>query len=215
MNALVLGATGFTGRKLTERLLADNTFFRVSVLSRNSTGISHAKLEERIIDFDQLDSKVIPDGVDLVYCCLGSTIKKAKTKRNFRRIDYSYVTQLAELCRNKGVKYFHLISSIGANPQSIFFYQKVKGEVEEYLKGLQFESLVIYRPSVIYGGRKEFRLFESFAAWISRNFKFLFVGKLQRILAITGDQLAACMHNRSKQNQPGVTVIESEEISSG
>jgi uncharacterized protein YbjT (DUF2867 family) len=213
MVALVIGANGFTGRKLTKRLLDDSLFSKVYVLVRQSLEIDHPKLVECITNFNQLNDNSIPLDVEILYCCLGTTIRKAKLKRNFRRVDFEYTTQLAQIAKRKGVSAFHLISSIGANPNSVFFYQKVKGEVEQFLIGLKFDSLVIYRPSVIYGGRKEFRLFESFAAWISRNFTFLFFGKLKRILAITGDQLAFCMHNKSKCNYQGLKIIESEEIS--
>lgn len=213
MRAIVSGASGFTGEKLLKRILYDQDYSKVYALVRTELAISHPKLEQIKVDFDHLDVEDIPNDIELAYCCIGTTIKKAQTKENFRKIDYEYITRFAKVCDEKGIKAFHLISAIWASPESYFFYQRVKGEAECFINSLEFQSVTIYRPSVIYGGRKEFRLFERFAAWISRNFKFLFIGKLNRILAVTGDQLAKTIHLKSKQFIPGRWIIESEEIS--
>ncbi|MCT4603285.1 MAG: NAD(P)H-binding protein [Marinifilum sp.] len=212
MKALVGGASGFTGEKLLKRILSDEDYNKVYALVRTELPINHSKLEQIKVDFDHLTSDCIPKDIEVGFCCIGTTIRKAQTKDNFRRVDYEYITKFAKVCEKSGIKNFHLISAIGASPESYFFYQRVKGEAESFINSLEFESVTIYRPSVIYGGRNEFRLFESFAAWISRNFKFLFVGKLNRILAVTGDQLAKNIHLKSKQFIPGRWIIESEEI---
>lgn len=213
MKALVSGASGFTGEKLLRRILFDQDYSKVYALVRTELSINHPKLEQIKIDFDCFCTDDIPEGIEVAFCCIGTTIRKAQTKENFRKIDYEYITKFAKVCEMNGIRDFHLISAIWASPESYFFYQRVKGEAESFICSLEFESVTIYRPSVIYGGRKEFRLFESFAAWFSRNFKFLFVGKLNRILAVTGDQLAKTIHLKSKQFIPGRWVIESEEIS--
>ncbi len=174
--------------------------------------VKHEKLIQIVVDFDHLDSIDIPENIDIAYCCLGTTIKKAQSKENFYKVDFEYITRFAKFCELREVKSFQLISAIGANPESYFFYQRVKGEAENFINSLDFPTVVIYRPSVIYGGRKEFRLFESFAAWISRNFRFLFVGKLNRIVAVTGKQLSKIIHQKSKQFCPGRWIVESEEI---
>lgn len=213
MKALIIGGSGFTGRKLIDILLKDKDYSEVYVLVRNEMDLNNEKLIQIIVDFEALSSENIPDCCDVAFCCLGTTIRKAQTKSNFRKVDFEYITNFAKLCEKHCIKEFHLISAIWARPQSIFFYQRVKGELECFINSLNFESVVIYRPSVIYGGRKEFRPFEAFAAWISRNLYFLFIGKLKRIVAITGDQLAETVHRKSKSNSPGRWVIESEEIS--
>ena len=213
MKALIGGASGFTGGKLVKRLVADDTYTKVIALVRKEIDLKHPKLIQIKVDFDHLSLDDVPDCVDVAFCCLGTTIRKAQTKQNFRKVDYEYIIRFAKICEKCCVKDFHLISAIGASTESYFFYQRVKGEAESFINSLDFESVVIYRPSVIYGGRLEFRLFESFAAWISRNFKFLFVGRLNRILAVTGDQLAKVIHQKSKQFIPGRWIVESEEIS--
>ncbi|MFA9370390.1 MAG: NAD(P)H-binding protein [Labilibaculum antarcticum] len=213
MKVLVIGGSGFTGRKLIEILLKDKDYREVYALVRNKIDLTDEKLIQVIVDFEVLSSENIPDCCDIAFCCLGTTIRKAQTKSNFRKVDFEYITNFAKLCEKHCIKEFHLISAIWASPQSIFFYQRVKGELECFINSLNFESVVIYRPSVIYGDRKEFRLFEAFAAWISRNLYFLFIGKLKRIVAVTGDQLAETIHRKSKSNSPGRWVIESEEIS--
>ncbi|PCH70120.1 MAG: oxidoreductase [Bacteroidales bacterium] len=214
MKALVIGGSGFAGRKLIEILLQDEEYSEVYALVRNEIVIIDEKLIQIKIDFETLSSEVIPDSCDVAFCCLGTTIRKAQTKSNFRKVDFEYITRFAKLCEMNSIKEFHLISAIWASPQSIFFYQRIKGEIECFINCLSFESVFIYRPSVIYGGRKEFRLFEAFAAWISRNMNFLFVGKLKRIVAVTGDQLANTIHKKSKNKILGRWIIESEEISS-
>jgi uncharacterized protein YbjT (DUF2867 family) len=212
MRAIVIGGSGFTGRKLIEILLKDEEYREVYALVRNEIDLNNEKLIQVIVDFDVLSSENIPDCCDVAFCCLGTTIRKAQTKSNFRKVDFEYITHFAKLCEMHCIKEFHLISAIWASPQSLFFYQRVKGELECFINSLNFESVVIYRPSVIYGDRKEFRLFEAFAAWISRNLHFIFIGKLKRIVAVTGDQLAETMHQKSKSCSPGRLVIESEEI---
>jgi len=212
MNAVIGGATGFTGKKLLKRLIVDDDCTQIYALVRKHLNVKHEKLIQIVVDFDHLDSIDIPENIDIAYCCLGTTIKKAQSKENFYKVDFEYITRFAKFCELREVKSFQLISAIGANPESYFFYQRVKGEAENFINSLDFPTVVIYRPSVIYGGRKEFRLFESFAAWISRNFRFLFVGKLNRIVAVTGKQLSKIIHQKSKQFCPGRWIVESEEI---
>jgi len=213
MKALVIGGSGFTGRKLIDILLKDKEYNEVYALVRNKMDLKNEKLVQVIVDFEAFSSESIPTCCDVAFCCLGTTIRKAQTKSNFRKVDFEYITNFAKLCEKHCINEFHLISAIWASPQSIFFYQRVKGELECFINSLNFESVLIYRPSVIYGGRKEFRPFEVIAAWISRNLYFLFIGKLKRIVAVTGDQLAETIHRKSKSNLPGRWVIESEEIS--
>ncbi|RUT77814.1 SDR family oxidoreductase [Ancylomarina longa] len=213
MKALVSGASGFTGLKLVKRLLEDADYTKVYILVRKKIKLTHPRLIQIKVDFEKLCSEDIPDCLDVAFCCLGTTIRKAQTKQNFRKVDFEYITRFAKVCEMCCVKDFHLISAIWASPQSYFFYQRVKGEAESFITSLDFESVVIYRPSVIYGRRKEFRLFESFAAWISRNLRFLFIGKLNRIIAVEGDQLAEKIHFQSKHFKPGRWIFESEEIS--
>ncbi|PKQ60694.1 hypothetical protein BZG02_18400 [Labilibaculum filiforme] len=212
MKALVIGGSGFTGRKLIEILLQDEEYGEVYALVRRKLDLTNDKLFQIIVNFEALSSDNIPSCCDIAFCCMGTTIRKAQTKSNFRKVDFEYITNFAKLCEIHCIKEFHLISAIWASPQSIFFYQKVKGELECFINSLNFETVVVYRPSVIYGDRKEFRLFEAFAAWISRNMYFLFIGKLKRIIAVTGDQLAKTMHQNSKKHSLGRWIVESEEI---
>lgn len=212
MKAIIIGGSGFTGRKLLAKLLSDDSYSKIYALVRNRLDIENPKLNQLIVDFEEYSQNDLPKGLDVAFCCLGSTIKKAKSKANFRKIDFGFITKFAQMCSNIGVKRFHLISSVGADAESMFNYQKVKGEIEDYVSALEFDSLYMYRPSVIYGGRKEFRPFEAFSAWISRNFSFLFFGKMRRILGITGDQLTNTIYSKSKLSIKGIFIIESEEI---
>ncbi|WP_372751708.1 NAD(P)H-binding protein [Labilibaculum sp.] len=213
MKAIIVGGSGFTGRKLIDLLLQDEQITKVYALLRHKIDLTHDQLVQVLVDFENLSFAAITESCDLAFCCLGSTIRKAGTKDNFRKVDFDYVLAFAKLCEQHAVSDFHFISAIGANPKSIFFYQRIKGEVEQFIRTQSFNSVVIYRPSVIYGNRKEFRPFEAFAAWISRNLYFHFVGKLKRIAAVTGDQLATTIYLESKKRVVGCCIIESEKIS--
>lgn len=193
-------------------LLQDGAYSKVYVLVRQYLQMEHPKLVQILVDFENLSPEDLPDEIDEAFCCLGTTIRKAQTKENFRKVDFEYITLYAKICETKKVQAFHLISSIGASPNSVFFYQQVKGEVEFFVNSLDIPTVVVYRPSVIYGKREEFRLGESLAAWLSRIFEFAFVGKLKRIKAITGDQLAGAMCVYSQNSRPGRWILESEEI---
>jgi len=210
--ALIAGASGFTGNKLMHLLLKDGAYSTVYALVRKYVDVEHPKLVQILVEYESLTAEELPDGIDDAFCCLGTTIRKAQTRENFRKVDFEYITRFAKLCEQKKVSALHLISSIGASPHSVFYYQKVKGEVECFVTSLDISTVVIYRPSVIYGGREEFRLGEGLSAWVSRVFEFAFVGKLRRIKAITGDQLAGAICMFSRNSRPGRWILESEEI---
>jgi len=210
--ALVLGSSGLTGSLLLKALINDKYFNKIYVLNRKSINNENSKIHEIIIDFDSDYSSLIPRYINIVFCCLGSTIKKAKTKENFHKVDFGYISKFAFYCKKNKVTDFHLISSIGASEKSLFFYQKTKGETERFVENLNFETCFIYRPSVIYGNRSDFRLGEAFAAWVSRNFAFLFLGSSKRILAVDAVVLADKMISMSKLNLIGKYIVESEDI---
>jgi uncharacterized protein YbjT (DUF2867 family) len=166
--ALIAGSSGLTGSVLLKELLQKTEYKEVICINRKPAGISHSKLKEVILpDFENLLSLKNKFKADHYFCCLGTTIKKAGSKAAFRKVDYDYVVKLAEMALINDCKRFILVSSIGASKQSVFFYSRVKAEVESKLREMLKDKLIIFRPSLLMGNRKEKRFSENLAMKIS------------------------------------------------
>lgn len=164
----VAGATGLVGRETVRALLADPAFVRIVVWTRRPSGLSDPRLDERIVDFEQLEAAFAHSLTDAAVCCLGTTIKTAGSKERFRRVDYEYVLAFARAAKRAGAKHFVVVTALGANPRSALFYNRVKGELEQALEALPFESLSIVRPSLLLGERAELRMGERLFTPLSR-----------------------------------------------
>ena len=210
--ALVAGATGLVGGHCVEELLREDSYSRVVALVRRPGLPVREKLEEYLIDFESLDDETRLPAVDDVFCCLGTTIKKAGTKEAFRRVDHDYVVFLAKAALASGAKQFLLVSSIGADAGSRIFYSRVKGEVEADISALAFGAVQIFRPSMLLGNRNEFRLGEKVAQIVSSALAFLFVGGLSKYRPIEARSVARAMVKVARRQPLGVHVYESEEI---
>ena len=153
--ALFAGATGLVGSHLLDLILEKGDYDRVVSFVRHPSGKSHQVLRERLVAFKDLDSVILKDDVDDIYCCLGTTMKKAGSKKNFIQVDFDYPLKLAEIGLKHGAKRMFVISSLGADRKSLFFYSRVKGKMEMGLSKLPFETLGIFRPALILGERNE------------------------------------------------------------
>lgn len=166
--ALVLGATGLVGSALVDQLLISETYEKVILFLRRSSGKHSEKLVEHIIDFDDPESwKHLVKG-DVLFSAFGTTIKKAGSQDNQFRIDYTYQYQFAEVSKNNGVATYILVSSAGANSKSKVFYSRMKGQLDDAVKALGFENLVILKPSVLVGQRNESRFGETLGIFLGR-----------------------------------------------
>ncbi|SDE65753.1 Uncharacterized conserved protein YbjT, contains NAD(P)-binding and DUF2867 domains [Fontibacillus panacisegetis] len=192
-SALIVGATGLVGNELLHILLQSDTYEHIKVLVRKPLSIKHDKLTQVVVNFDELNKYEVEFNVHDVFCCLGTTIKKAGSQAAFKKVDFEYPIQAAKLAKNHGAQQFLIVSAIGANAQSNIFYSRVKGEVEEALKQIQFASLHIFRPSLLLGSRKEFRFGEKAAAIIIPIFSPLLAGKLNKYKPIQAKQVAQAM----------------------
>lgn len=192
-SALIVGATGLVGNELLHILLHSDTYEHIKVLVRNPLSIKHDKLTQVVVNFDELNKYEVEFNVHDVFCCLGTTIKKAGSQAAFKKVDFEYPILAAKLAKNQGAQQFVIVSAIGANAQSNIFYSRVKGEVEEALKQIQFASLHIFRPSLLLGSRKEFRFGEKAAAIIIPIFSPLLAGKLNKYKPIQAKQVAQAM----------------------
>ncbi|MCZ0755488.1 oxidoreductase [Anoxybacillus sp. J5B_2022] len=210
--ALLIGASGLIGRELLTLLLQSDVYEQVTVLVRRRLPMEHEKLQQVVIDFNKLESYERYFYVDDVFSCLGTTMKKAKTKQRFIQVDYEYTMRAATLAEKCHVQSFLTVSAIGADPHSPFFYNRVKGETEEALQRLSIPSLHIFRPSLLIGKREEFRLVEKTAEWVFGRLPFLFVGKWRKYKPIEAKQVALAMFHAATACRKGIYIYESDEV---
>ena len=210
--ALIIGATGLVGNELLHRLLDSDLYGHVTALVRRPMGLANPKLHERIIDFDNMESMASEFAVDEVFCCLGTTIKKAGSKEAFRKVDYEYPLKAAELAKAQGVSQYLVISAIGADPKTKVFYSRVKGELESALITLQFDSLQLIHPSLLLGKRDEFRTAEALSGWLSPVFSPLLRGRLARFKPIKAEEVAAAMVQIAADGEKGTNIYKWPEL---
>ena len=149
MHALVIGATGATGKDLVEQLMKDDSFKKVDVFVRRPLDIQHDKLTIQVIDFDQPDEwRDLVIG-DVLFSCLGTTIKAAGSKEAQWKVDYGYQYEFAQAAKENGIERYVLVSAEFASPKARSFYSKMKGELEEAVKELGFSRLSIIKPPIL------------------------------------------------------------------
>lgn len=200
------GATGLVGRATLGELLAREELGRIEAFVRRPTGAADPRLSERIVDFERLDEAFGEGPVDVAITCLGTTIRKAGSRERFRRVDHDYVLAFARAAKAAGARRFIAVSSIGASARSLAFYSRVKGEVEDALAGLGFDSLVVVRPSLLLGEREERRLGEQIAAPFSKLLPASIAGIEGATVARAIARLALA------EGEPGVRVVPSAEL---
>lgn len=149
MKAIVIGATGATGKVLTKQLLDNPKFSQVVIFVRKNIDFSHPKLTVEIIDFDKLETYQAKITGDVLFSCLSTTLKQAGSKDAQYLIDYTYQYNFAKIAKQNGVSHYVLISADMANASSISFYPKIKGELENSVMALNFEKLSIFRPPLL------------------------------------------------------------------
>ena len=149
IHALILGATGSAGQELLDLILKDSSFSKVSIFVRRKPSIEHEKLTTHEIDFSRLkDYKRLIDG-DILFSAFGTTLKDAGSKTQQYLVDYTYQYEFAKMASDIGINHFSLVSSAGANERSFFFYPKIKGELEQSVKKLQFKKIQIFQPAIL------------------------------------------------------------------
>jgi len=210
--ALLLGASGLVGGHCLDLLLADQAYDHVLVFVRKKLPRQHAKLQQHLVDFERLQHHAHALNAREVFCCLGTTIKKAGSQTVFRKVDFEYPLAAAKLAAQHGAEQFLLITAMGANPKSAIFYNRVKGEVEEAVRSLTFSAVHIFRPSLLMGDRAEPRLGEKIGEVLTKTFSFLLVGRLRKYRAIEARVVATAMVKIAKLNRAGVHVYDSDRI---
>ena len=204
--ALVIGASGLIGQQLIDLLLQDENY-SVIALIRTALPIQHERLIQVPFNFDNPNNEVIQ--ADELFCCLGTTIKVAGSQQAFYKVDFEYVLDIAKRAYRNGAKKFALVSSMGANKNSTVFYSKTKGAIEEAVTQIGYESLFIFRPSLLLGKRTGFRLGERIAQYFFTFFSILIPKKYQ---AIQARQVAKAMIVCMNTGDKGVHILESNKI---
>ena len=202
----VLGASGLVGQALLQHLLTDPAVAELHALLRQPLPESNRdpRLHCHVIDFRTTSWHGLL-AVDAVFCCLGSTIKQAGSKAAFRAVDHELVVQAATAAKTAGASHFLVISALGADPVSRAFYNRVKGEMERDLQRLDLAKLSIFRPSLLAGPRREFRLGERIALLLA----WLLPAKWRSISAA---RVARAMWRASREQQLAVQIYTSAEM---
>jgi uncharacterized protein YbjT (DUF2867 family) len=209
--ALVIGATGLIGGECVDLLLADPTYAAVKVVGRRPVDRRHPKLVQYQTDLGRLRELAEIFPVDAVFCCLGTTIRKAGSREAFRRVDVEYPVLAGRLAAETGAGHFLVVSALGADARSRVPYNRAKGDMENALRALALPALWIFRPSVLLGSRREFRPAEWAAQLALRPLMPLMRGPLGRYRPVRARDVAAAMVRAAARPGPG-QIVESEEI---
>jgi uncharacterized protein YbjT (DUF2867 family) len=209
--ALLAGTTGLIGSQVLDLLLESNDYEKIIAISRRPLDKTHPKLNNLVCELNQLQSRASELKADDVFCCLGTTMKNAKTKEAFRAVDYDAPLALAKISKENGAKKYLIISALGANKDSGIFYNKVKGEIEEAIARIGFDSFHIFQPSLLTGLRKEQRTGEEAAQVFYKIFGFLIPKKYASVESI---KVARAMVTLAKEEKKGRVVHASAELQS-
>ena len=209
MKALVIGATGAVGKDLVQQLLEDGSFERVDIFVRRQVNVSSDKLVVHVVDFDHPETWAGELQADVLFSCLGTTIKAAGSQEAQWKVDYTYQYEAAKAARTNGVKTYVLVSSVGANAKSKVFYTKMKGALDEAVQQLGFEGCFILRPpSLIRKGSNRFG--EKVGIVALRGFNA--IGLMRNYTPMPTEAVAAAMIRLAKSGRQGVAIFDSQDI---
>ncbi|MDQ8014987.1 MAG: NAD(P)H-binding protein [Flavobacterium nitrogenifigens] len=209
MKALVIGATGATGKELVNLLLENNDYKAVSIFVRRATGKTHPKLTEHVVDFSNINSfQEIITG-DILFSCLGTTLKDAGSKEKQWKIDYDIPADFAAAAKQNNVKTVVLVSSYGASSKSNVYYSMMKGKLEDYLQELHFPQYIIFRPGPLIRENTD-RLGEKISVKVIKFFNA--IGLFKNLKPITTAFLAEKLVKASKTLPEGTTILELNSI---
>jgi hypothetical protein len=211
LHALVLGATGATGKEIVKLLLEDSNFSKVSLFVRRKIDLYHEKLIIHKIDFTRLYKYNSLIKGDVLFSALGTTKKEAGGKKEQFLVDYTYQYEFAKIASANCVNHYSLVSSIGADKNSFFFYPKIKGSLEAKIKSLKFNKIHIFQPPSLIRQKELMRSGErSSINFLHAINKF---GLLSCLKPLSVKDLAIKIVNESLLNQiEGVTIYKSKDL---
>jgi len=217
--AVVLGSTGLVGHFLWPMLVAHPDIWqRILLVVRRPLEDLPPRVEALVADFARIGEQLGPLKADDLFCCLGTTRAKAGSKEAFRRVDHDYVLDAARALKSGGLEQAVVISAVGADPQSPFFYSRVKGEMEQDLEALKLPHTVIMRPSLLLGDRRERRPIEKLAMKGGQALGWMLRGPLESYRpvdaqAVAGTMVTAALQNiRADRKGAAVQIVTSPEM---
>lgn len=209
MKAIIIGATGATGEFLVDELLANNDYTLVTIFVRKPTGKQNPKLVEHIIDFPKIEDYKNMIVGDVIFSCLGTTLKAAGSKENQVKIDFDIPVAFANIGKENGITSFVLLSAYGASSASSVFYSQLKGKLEDRISGLNFKQYIIFRPGLLLREGSD-RLGEKISAGVL-NFVNA-IGLFKKFKPLPTALLAQKLAKAPKLLPKGTSIVQLEEI---
>ncbi len=212
--AVIIGASGLIGNHLVQQMLLDDHFDTVRVLVRKVLPIIHPKLQQEIVNFNDIDDYSNKFGKgNSIFCCIGTTQKKVKGDNEaYEKVDFDIALNAAKIGVENDFKKFLIVSSAGANSNSKNFYLRLKGKIENALKVIPFYSISIFRPGQLLGKRNEYRSGEQFIQGATKFISHFLIGSLQKYHSIKASDVAKAMIAESKNSKPGINILEYKEM---
>lgn len=210
MKAIIIGATGAVGRDLLEQLLADSRYERVDAFVRSAKGIvQNAKLHVHVIDFEKPETWRKDVQGDVLFSCLGTTLKQAGGQKPQWRVDHDYQLMFAQAAVENGVGEYALVSSMGAKASAMNFYMRMKGTLEDEVKSLPFRHITIVQPPSLIRKNSD-RWAEKTSVRILEALNR--IGLLRGVAPMPTEEVAACMRRHVGNGTTGVEVITNQDI---
>lgn len=209
--ALVFGGNGLIGTVLVQELIRDTRYSEVVLFLRRSIRSRHLKIKEQIVDFNNFKNIESLAHGDEIYCCVGTTIRKAGSQENFRKVDYDLPVKIAQLCATNKIEKLAVVSSLGADSGSSGFYLRTKGEMEQAVMANGIKKVYFFRPSMLLGKRSESRPLEFISKYLMQALSFLFIGPFKKYKAIHAQKVARSMIKIMNSDRES-SVIESDEM---
>ena len=203
-DAIIIGATGLVGKELMRETLDKPYFRQVIIFVRRPAGVSHPKLVEKIVDFDNIDDWRDQIKGDVLFSAMGTTRKKAGSKEAQYKIDYTYQYNVARIASENGISDYVLVSAPGASPDSIIFYSRIKGELDRDVEKLGFRRIILIKPSILAGEREDERTGEKVGIKIASSFENIpFLKKYRPIegATVARAMVSAFLHDNNKRIQ--------------
>ena len=211
--AIVFGSSGFVGSHLLSELLNSSDYGQVTAVARKSLNITHPKLRTVIADYNSLVDVKSEIAADEVFIALGTTKANSPKQADYYQVDHDYPVLAARIAKERGAKSVFLVTAVGANPNSKFFYVRTKGETERDVIALNFEHTHIFRPSMILGNRKEKRsLLEAALMRFWSAVNPLLTWKGDKYKGITGEDIAKAMIKSAKNQTEKLKIYHWREM---
>lgn len=208
----IAGCSGLVGSELLNILSNVESVQKIVAISRSPLGRIPARAENIIVNFDHLEKYTKSFQAHVFICCLGTTLKQAGSKKNFETVDFDYCLSFAKIAQEVGAQKLLLITAMGSDPHSLFYYSRIKGRLENEVRRLNIPQIEIFRPSLILGNRKTKRPLEDFAQKLSPIFDVVLRGPLKKYRSIKAENIAKAMAVASLNFNPGLYIYDSLEI---